>query len=621
MSLLTINGGNLDYNVEGSFPLYNSVYSFTGFSLEYLYHSGNIRYVFNTGFGLIDARLTSGSGLNLDSYPFYRARPSGTIPINHLKFIDETPVYQVHSNQSGVVYFTNTGNITLSTQSENIQYSQYITPTINTVRQTPVTISGYLFNPADHLLFCYNANSQDSIDLKNYYFQTRPELANANILPLYCNPATSGDMTDMFDYLENIRKPISNYILDSEKPIRYVTLLYDIGVRLTGVDRFSLSYLNWPDPYDIYNNDPIEAEKHFKSGEFLPLGSVSASLSSFFYFSGIYTNQRLRGIRNSRMVVIDQNAQYIAQYISNSDDLFAFTSHSNEIISSMNTSKPWKKYSVGEFPSNVLITHITARNKIDVSGYIKKIGNATLYNNYYRRGNKSIKNFYIFASAIPNISGEKTIQEMINSGDPAGYYGHILTGINPGMSVKTFFPNYSLNGFASEFNWIRTPMISGRDIAGITHNGIHTTAVVAPMGLSEYLRGSYAYSNQVRFSGDNWYITNTAESFNGQNYTVTGDNSIGQQRIFGQDTAFGGHGTAFSWLRPDAFGGTGYENCPVGLSVHSNEPGSLLSMPPIFYSLWFSGYPFIECSSAADNSSNNNKYCNLYHIGDPLVVI
>lgn len=630
MAFTGIDGGSFGEDIDGSeitAPSTGDIaYSFESIDATYLYNTGNIVYSAGSRGRYSDAYATTNSGISGSNYPFYRISANwsnGRKNLDNIKILCANAIpYNIHS---GIFYTPQSGTVTFSGVSidGNIVRTTNVFPVINNI--TPTThyeIDN--FDPAQHLLICYNSNSQDSIDIKNYYLQTRPELSTANILGLSCNPALSGDMTSVEDYLYNIRNPIANYILDNGKPIRYITLLYNIGIRITGTNSGSLAFDNYPAPWDVYTSDFSDfVYSHVSSGEYLPTLTIAGSLYGFFFFSGFNSHNGLRGVRQENVGCAGFESYTDSSTVGlDGNAALAIDPDNTVSIGIINSFKPWKRYSVTQFPYSILSTHVTARNKNDVSGYIKKIGQAELYNTYYRKGNKPVKNFYFVSSAYENRSGEAPVSDWvsyfnINAGNNNTIANNaaILTGICPGISVKTCYANYSLNGFASFDNWTKAPILSGRDVAGFTHHGIHTTDGLFIDGLSQATIGRYAHNHQAVLTGNNWYITNSVESFNGQNFEF---NNGKCEEFYLNNNA--GHGTIFSWFMSGAFGGTGYENCPVGGCVHATEPGSTRNQEYAFYGLWYSGFPFIECAWGSSKASSHTNAL-LYPIGDPLAVL
>jgi hypothetical protein len=111
------------------------------------------------------------------------------------------------------------------------------------------------------------------------------------------------------------------------------------------------------------------------------------------------------------------------------------------------------------------------------------------------------------------------------------------------------------------------------------------------------LGNMYANDGTIKWGGNsNWYILLTVDSFNGD-------------RIFG-----GGQCCFINWFSSGAFGGTGYNNCPVGAIGNVEEPGLFTSCDSGYFNLWQSGYPFIECAW----QSRGTPYFAAF--GDPLII-
>jgi hypothetical protein len=107
---------------------------------------------------------------------------------------------------------------------------------------------------------------------------------------------------------------------------------------------------------------------------------------------------------------------------------------------------------------------------------------------------------------------------------------------------------------------------TGQNLAGFT-----------TWGANGGIGGNYSSDGTFRWSGNNnWYIMHTIESFNGQRNSA--------------------QGCFTKWFQSGAFGGTGYENCPVGAVGHVEEPYLENTTNTGYYILWQTGYPFIECA-------------------------
>ena len=148
---------------------------------------------------------------------------------------------------------------------------------------------------------------------------------------------------------------------------------------------------------------------------------------------------------------------------------------------------------------------------------------------------------------------------------------------------------------------------------GVTNNGAAPQAVTLAMGsdspltnaanVSGYLSlgrhgwagRDFAMDGSVKFTGNSgWFVMATVESNNGLWWEST----------------FGGY---MHWLSRTAFGGTNYENTPVGAVCHVQEPGDLGTSADVYFGLWQAGKTFGICSSCSRVSRT------VQAIGDPFV--
>ncbi|GEM_PF-4848826 len=119
-------------------------------------------------------------------------------------------------------------------------------------------------------------------------------------------------------------------------------------------------------------------------------------------------------------------------------------------------------------------------------------------------------------------------------------------------------------------------------------------------GANGYLGPDYANNRSIKFSGNSgWYILQTIESWNGQRVFTGCPDSC--------------QGNFVDWFSSNAFGGTNYENTPVGAVTHVEEPGLSGVNLPQYFSLWERGYLFIEAAWASRATKA------FMAIGDPLV--
>lgn len=107
---------------------------------------------------------------------------------------------------------------------------------------------------------------------------------------------------------------------------------------------------------------------------------------------------------------------------------------------------------------------------------------------------------------------------------------------------------------------------------------------------------SLGFGKPITFSGNSgWYIIQTAESYNGQ---LTGNLWQGK----------------FShWFSKTAFGGSNYENTPVGAVAHVDEPTLAGINHPIYFGCWDKGNLFIDCAWMSKSAVHTIV------IGDPWV--
>jgi hypothetical protein len=105
---------------------------------------------------------------------------------------------------------------------------------------------------------------------------------------------------------------------------------------------------------------------------------------------------------------------------------------------------------------------------------------------------------------------------------------------------------------------------------------------------------TYPVDGSVIWSGNSeWWIIATIESFNGQRCCP--------------------QGCVERWFAANAWGGTNYNNTPVGAVSHIEEPYGLLN-GPTYMSLWDEGFLFSECAWASKAGGSNPFQA----IGDPL---
>ncbi len=113
--------------------------------------------------------------------------------------------------------------------------------------------------------------------------------------------------------------------------------------------------------------------------------------------------------------------------------------------------------------------------------------------------------------------------------------------------------------------------------------------------------GNYAINGDVKFSGNSgWYLINTFESFNGM-WTA---GAVANENF---------QGNFIKWFSRNAFGGTNYENTPVGAVTTIEEPSAAGKNGPGLFTCWDSGKPFIYCAWSSIQSPF------FQGVGDPWV--
>lgn len=126
----------------------------------------------------------------------------------------------------------------------------------------------------------------------------------------------------------------------------------------------------------------------------------------------------------------------------------------------------------------------------------------------------------------------------------------------------------------------------GTNVAGYFSWGVH-----------EGFPSTYPTDGTVRFLGNSeWYIIETAESFNGQ---VVQDSP---------------QGNFIQWYSSNAFGGTNYSSTPIGAVTHVEEPSAPgVENSQVYFGLWAAGKKFAICAWNARNTPYFQA------VGDPLV--
>lgn len=215
------------------------------------------------------------------------------------------------------------------------------------------------------------------------------------------------------------------------------------------------------------------------------------------------------------------------------------------------------KYSCAEFQrTTALVSHINFNTHADNIGYIDRISeNQT---GLYLTGNRNNTGYYFEDYGAPFevtfVSG-RHLYSLLNAFPAAPYVYRSKTD---------------------------SPIITGNNIAGFIS-----------WGANGGRGGSYANDGSIKWGTGNWYIMTTIESYNGQR-------SVWQ-------------GNYIDWFSSGAFGGTGWENCPVGAVGTTEEPLVNGTEYYYYFTFWNSGLSFIDCAWA------NRSVPYFIALGDPLV--
>jgi len=204
----------------------------------------------------------------------------------------------------------------------------------------------------------------------------------------------------------------------------------------------------------------------------------------------------------------------------------------------------------------------------------------------------------------------------------SGGYGntnYVLDNIRHGYGyvVGTFSNGYAANGavISSVTSALLTVGVQTGSIHyfdglenltnGVPYNLTHPTGFAnlsgyICWGVHSSLGNHYPTNGSVVWpQTSGWWILETLESFNGWH---------------GQE-----HGNLTQWFSQSAFGGTNYENTPIGAVSNTDEPLLVgVNNPSLYFGLWASGKNFAIC---AWNSRNIGPYIpnHFQAVGDPFI--
>lgn len=454
-----IDGGDFVDNIDGGdFP--DSYFSYNdltlGITSSYLMDSGNSIYTLISGlnYGTIVETGMFSKFYQLSASNIVNA-PS-TLENNQLFQLLPSPNYNIYSSRNNIIYskisnsqitvsgITANGQIetaAISSPGNSSNYYQYY-------NYIPVTDT---ITPSQNLLYVYNLNSQESIDIKNYYFQMRTGVTGSNILGINCHIGHSGEVTDTGNYITNIRWPIHRYIITGGKPIKYVCLLHGIPTRITGSVAIPSGVISCSVAYDL-----------------------SASL---MYFSG-YS----RGTGFQYLPYVSKNTMR----------------YSN----SPNINRP---FLLEEYSGNTaLFCHIGSLQgrTADVSGYIRKICQNGIVSGVYLVGSGQNTTFLCYSNDGSTFTGTTNI------GQSLGVVFDRSTDFYTGLGVNIFISK----PISTPINMTGSNL--GGFTSNGTHGNLYLdgtgTTVLGNVG-----DNWESNPTKCSLSGYNWYISSHYESYGG----------------------------------------------------------------------------------------------------------
>jgi hypothetical protein len=225
------------------------------------------------------------------------------------------------------------------------------------------------------------------------------------------------------------------------------------------------------------------------------------------------------------------------------------------------------------------VTCINMRTPNDCKAYIDKL---EFFGTNYSPGQLLIS---ASAGGYGNTNYYFDDTELGYSGDAVGLSGFEGVIQNGASSNSVVYTNVYPDCGSSACH-----ITTGTNVAGYFSWGAH----------SPYLGVGYATNGNVRWFGNSrWWIIQTIESYNGQ-----------------RDAPTTVQGNFLQWFSATAFGGTSYENTPVGAVSYVTEPGSahLTNDPFVYFGDWAAGKCFARCAWI---SSQRPQV--LQAVGDPFV--
>jgi len=453
------DGGTFSNDIDGGGVNSTNVFVNLDLQLNYLplYSTGNLIHTLTTGEGFNTLILTG------EIYDFGKIYPSNIqnntsdLESGQLFSLLPSDSYKIYDSINQIVYLTNNDSFLISGILPN-NNTKTVTITADTHREA-YTAYVPVYNeiiPSANLLYVYNLSSQESIDIKNYYFQMRTGITGANVLAISCS-SYSGVSTDTGNYINNIRTPIHRHLITGGKPIKYVCLFHGIPSFVTGSTIFDGSY------------SILAGLSNAK----MTSNSVSWDLSTSLMFNSGY----------SRYDDIDYREYSRANALKSTESVisrpFLFEEYSGQ---------------------TALFCHLaTLESKTaDLSGYIRRICNGGIVSGIYLLGSGQNNNFVIYWDT-PQYGNHLTYFPNASTGD--AFYESV--------GVSTFVSQAISNGIN----------MTGENVCGFSSNGFHGRTYPDGTGTTSVgtvMAGWAITASKCSFSGYNWYLSSHYESNAGQ---------------------------------------------------------------------------------------------------------
>jgi hypothetical protein len=550
-----MDGGNLDNSVDAGeiFTKTNSydMNYFFDTSVAVLYQTGNLfTSTYATGY---DANLRTETGIYHKFFKISRDYTNSSfVPVSNdvsltgdLGFeLLHSDNYKIYDKQRHIIYFlpsySNLNYSGINPESEIVSNPVPVSfaPVYRTIYFPNYEIipENNVFTPSGNMLLVYNASSQESIDIKNYYTGMRTGLQGVNILGINCSIGHSGELIDVTGYIKNIREPIHGWIYNSAKPIKYVCLLHGIPTRITG---------------DV---TPVRS------------ASIGHDLgTSMCQYSGYARHPKYvtRTPDDYKQILYPTypNYAWLPLFEANSSNAYNVNILKETLIRgvTVNTITGYRPFLFEEYSGqSFLCTHIASleRREADVSGYIRMICSKGKVSGAYLVGSGQNSGFFSYLDGPEGYAQYTTLS-------PQEHY------LNLGINLKKSYIETGVYLF------------TGYNMCGFTSKGWHdATWASAP---DPNIGGQWA-AVATQFSGYNWYVTTNYESYAGKML----DEQTNIEML--------PHSPISRQIKPTAMGGTDYSNIPVGFIGTMDEPSASNIASSQIFNAWFEGLPWIEAA-------------------------